>query len=135
MKLSDKCRTEALKDPQGCRTAAHAAAAKACKGVTGRGGAACIEGYFEQNLAKLCGPIVCPGDPFMLKESAQSTAAKASTVRANEGGFFDAGDQDLILQQEREALKIEQGMASSKMKFFLLAGVGVLVILAMRKKS
>lgn len=90
---------------------------------------------FEAQLALLCGPLVCPNDPFMLKDSGTSTHAKTSTVNAGGGGGFQEGDQSLIQTTNfAEEANGSTGVQSTQMRNYILAGIAVTVLLVMATK-
>lgn len=133
--LSAKCLKEALKNPKNCMTKAQTAASEKCKNETGRGKGACLDANLADQLAKKCADIVCPGDPFAVIEAVPSTRTPASTIRADEGGGFDSGGPGGdVLYDGPDPDAPEQGADPSKVKFYLLAGIGILVVLAMVKK-
>lgn len=135
MRLSDKCRKSAMLDPKGCKTAAQKASEAICKNLTGLSFASCMNANFDRQLIDKCGNVVCPGDPFMIAETAQKVTSATTAARADEGGFFDYGEQDLVLVADKHELEVAQGKAATQMRFLLLAGVGVLVVLAMARRK
>lgn len=131
-RLSDKCRKAALQNP--CAKAAEEAAWAICKDVDPRGRGACMGQVYELKLIEKCGQIVCPNDPFMIKETGTSSAAFTTQQRASEGGILAKPEASVTMQTSFDAPESGGGVDPSKMRLYLGLGIGVVVLLIMAKK-
>lgn len=127
LQLAEHCRKEAFKNPGGCRDAATAAAKKACEGVSGRGLTNCMNLNFEHYLVKKCGEMVCPNDPFMIKDSGQNVSSKTSSERAGEGGLFSTTHD--VTATEFESSSRKKGTDPIKVRNMVLGGLALMAVL------
>jgi hypothetical protein len=129
MQLADHCRKEALKNPGGCKDAAVKAAEAACAGTTGMGRGNCMNANFERYLVEACGEKVCPGDPFMIKETTQRVSSRTSASRADEGGMFKTTQE--LTETEFHRSETAQGADPNKVRNMVFGGLALMVVLVL----
>jgi len=132
--LSAKCHKAAIQNP--CKTKAFAHAADKCKGNTGMAYGRCMDSIYESALVTYCADVVCPGDPFAIKVSAASTGSKTTQEGAEGGGGFTGRQSEYAVSQEFKSEGGEEGggLDPTKLRLYLGAGIGVIVVLAILRR-
>jgi len=95
-----------------------------------------MDAYYENGLVLHCKDVVCPGDPFAIKDEGLSASARTSSVKAGEGGGYTGKDADLVSSEafERGDSGPGGGAADAKnLRLYLGVGVGVVSVLALWK--
>lgn len=129
-KLSERCRKEALLNK--CKDLAQSDAEKACKGRQGAAYGRCMDANFDTFLVKHCRDVVCPGDPLAVLEEIAKNQNVQSPYTGNEGGFTSM-DQAFSTSSEGGGPVVEEGeegTSPDKLKTYLFAGIGVIVLLS-----